>query len=63
MSSGENIRRLRDQKGLSLRELADRVLINYADLSRIENNLKVLSVPQAVMLARELGCTLDELVG
>lgn len=63
MTDGERMRRRREDKEMSLRELAERTLLDYAFLSRVENNLRTLTLQQAKVVARELGCTLDELVG
>lgn len=37
---GENVRNFREQKGLSMTDLADRALISKSYLSNIERNLK-----------------------
>lgn len=63
MTYGERMRRWREGKEMSLRELAEKTLLDYAFLSRVENDLRTLTLPQAKVVARELGCTLDELVG
>ncbi|WP_230082359.1 MULTISPECIES: helix-turn-helix domain-containing protein [Streptococcus] len=57
------MRRLREDKEMSLRELAEKTLLDYAFLSRVENDLRTLTLPQAKAVARELGCTVNELVG
>ncbi|MGT2716595.1 helix-turn-helix domain-containing protein [Streptococcus sp. zg-86] len=63
MTYGERMRRLREDKEMSLRELAEKTLLDYAFLSRVENDLRTLTLPQAKAVARELGCTVNELVG
>ncbi|MEX5397182.1 helix-turn-helix domain-containing protein [Streptococcus sp. ZJ93] len=62
MTYGERMRKLREGSGMSLRELAEKSLLDYSFLSRVENNLRALTLPQAKAVARELGCTVDELV-
>ncbi|MER0122392.1 helix-turn-helix transcriptional regulator [Streptococcus sp. ZJ100] len=62
MTYGERMRKLREGSGMSLRELAEKSLLDYSFLSRVENNLRTLTLPQAKAVARELGCTVDELV-
>lgn len=63
MTYGERMRQWREDRDISLRELAERTLLDYSFLSRVENNLRTLTLQQAKVVARELGCTLDELVG
>lgn len=55
MTDGERMRRRREDKEMSLRELAERTLLDYAFLSRVENNLRTLTLPQAKVVARAVG--------
>ena len=56
---GARLREARQQRGLSLRELAARVAISAARLSEIENGQHVLDLRQAAELARVLGLPLE----
>ncbi len=56
---GQRIREMRHTHGLTLRELADRAGLSTPRLSRIENDLHVLDVPQAVALANALDVPWD----
>ena len=55
MKLGENIRRYRQEAGLSLRELADRVDVTYSTLSHYENGYTVPRYDTLKRLARALG--------
>ncbi|MER0122890.1 helix-turn-helix domain-containing protein [Streptococcus sp. ZJ93] len=52
MTYGERMRKLREDSGMSLRELAEKSLLDYSFLSRVENNLRTLTLPQAKAVAR-----------
>lgn len=55
MKLGENIRRYRQEAGLSLRELADMVDVTYSTLSHYENGRTVPRYDTLKRLARALG--------
>ena len=55
MKLGENIRRYRQEAGLSLRELADMVDVTYSTLSHYENGHMVPRYDTLKRLARALG--------
>ena len=59
---GSKIREIRMARGVSLRELGKMTLINYAELSRIETGQRVVSLPQAVVIAKALGVKVSEFV-
>ena len=63
MSLRENILRLREKKGYSQKELAERIGVNPSLIGAFEAGLKVPSLLGANALANEFGCTLDELAG
>ena len=64
MDMGQRIKRLRDRKGLSLRQLSALASVERGLLSRIERGQRPqVSVPVAMRLARALGVSLDYLVG
>lgn len=56
------MRELRTAQKLGLRELAKRTLIDYTTLSRIENDLKAVTLPQAVVIAKALGCRVEDML-
>ena len=63
MALGDNVRRFRLEKGLSLQALAERSGISKSMLSEIENNKKTPSIDIAVRLSRELSINLSDLAG
>lgn len=62
MSLRENIKRFREEKGYSQRELAARIGVNVSLIGAFEIGLKVPSLSIADALASEFGCTVDELM-
>ncbi|HEY5869417.1 MAG TPA: helix-turn-helix transcriptional regulator [Candidatus Tectomicrobia bacterium] len=61
---GDRIRKLREQRGFSLRQLARLAKIPHETISRLENNQQRFpSLPVAIRLAKTLGVTLDYLAG
>lgn len=59
---GENLRRIRDQLGLSQEEVAERVGISNKYLSELENGKRSVRLIWAFRLARALGKNLDDLI-
>lgn len=59
---GAKMRELRTAQKLGLRELAKRTLIDYTTLSRIENDLKAVTLSQAVVIAKALGCRVEDIL-
>lgn len=62
MTIGENIRRKREDKGLSQEQLAKSVCITQSMMCQIERGTKTLSVPLGIEIAGVLGCRLDDLL-
>jgi XRE family transcriptional regulator, master regulator for biofilm formation len=61
---GARLRRLRDKRGLSVRQLARLAEVPHETISRLENNQqRHPSLPVAMRLAKALGVTLDYLAG
>jgi len=59
---GENVRRKREAKGLSCEQLARNVDVSVRMIFYIEKGVKVPSLQLAADLAKELGCTIDDLL-
>lgn len=59
----DNLLRLRERCGLSLRDLSSLIGVSHAALSRWENGLNEPSARDVVALSRALGCTVSELLG
>lgn len=56
MHVGEKVRKIRNEKKLSLRQLATMTDMNHAYLSRIENGKVQPSVESLTKIAKALGC-------
>ena len=64
MSAGDTIRKLRMEKGLSLKNLGEIVDVNYVYLSRLERGLEIPSESLIKSLAENLSYegNIDELI-
>lgn len=62
MPFGENIRKLREEKGMSQAELADKVGVTQSMIARYETYVKVPNIQTSVKLAKALGTTCEKLV-
>lgn len=62
MSIGENVARLRKEKGLTQQALADLVLVNSSMIAQIERGTKTLSMPLGKAVSEALGCSMDDLL-
>lgn len=60
--NGAELRRRREVAGLTGQELARRIGIHSASLSKVETGRKGMSVTTLAAVARELGCPLDILI-
>ena len=63
MSVGENIAKLRNEIGLSQRELAEDVGISQSMVAQIERGSKALTVPLAKQIAEKLGKSITDIIG
>lgn len=62
-SVSETLRRLRNERALSLAEVAEQAGISVATLSRVETNKQGIEVGLLLTLARILGVSAAEIVG
>lgn len=62
MSVGDNIKRMREKKGLTQVELGNEVGVTHGMISQIERGSKVPSVILAYNIAQALECTLDDFI-
>lgn len=60
---GERLRKLREAKGWTLAELADRAELGSATVFRAEKGLHALSLDALACLADALGVSMGELLG
>ena len=61
MSIGENIKRLREAKNYTQKELAEAVNVTQPLIAQIERGTKTLTVPLGCDIAKVLGCELADL--
>jgi len=62
MSIGENIKQIRQQKGVKQQEIADLVGMHRSNYSKIENGQRELSINALSKVSKLFNITLDELV-
>lgn len=62
MSFADNLKKRRDQRELSQQKLADDVGVTQATIAQYELGIKFPNVITAVMIAKRLGTTCEELV-
>ena len=63
MSFAENMKTIRKQKGLSQKDLADRLGVTPAMVSAYENGKRLPKLQNIKRIAAALGCTGDDLIG
>ena len=63
MNIGENLKRIREARGLTQVALAEAVGVTPSMITQIESGTKALSVKLAVDIAQTLNCTVAELAG
>lgn len=62
MSFADNVRRLREHKGLSQAELATMTDVTQPMIAQYEKGLKIPTIITGVQLAKALGTTCEELI-
>lgn len=62
MAFAENVRKLREEKGLTQQELANLVEIAQSTIAQYEKGMKVPTIITGVLLAKRLGTTCEDLV-
>jgi transcriptional regulator with XRE-family HTH domain len=62
VTTGENIKRLREAKNMTQEELAQILGVTSSNISQIESGDRGLNIAKARKLAQALGVTIDELV-
>lgn len=62
MTIGSNIRSLRERKGLTQYELAERAGVTQAHISRCENNCKTPTFKLILKIAAVLGCEINDII-
>ncbi len=62
MSLGDNIKKIREQKGLLQKQLAAEVNIPYTSYNKIENNTRDIAIDELERFAGYFGMTIDQVV-
>lgn len=57
------LKQLRMEKGLTMRELADKVGINYVTFSYLENNKRSFNLDHLTRLSQFFDCSFDYILG
>lgn len=63
MNIGYNIKRLREEKGITQKELSERVFITQSMLCQIELGRKNPSLQVGLDIAKALGCEVEDFMG
>lgn len=62
MAFAENVKRLREKKGISQYKLAENIGVSQSAIAQYEIGIKVPTIVIGVKLAKELGTTCEELI-
>lgn len=62
MSFAENVKRLREEKRITQKELAERVGITQPTVAQYEMGIKVPTIVIGARIAEQLGTTCEELI-
>lgn len=62
MNIGENLRQLRTEKNITQAEIAERLDVTQVFISKVECNIKRLSVEQVFELSQILDCSTDAII-
>lgn len=63
MNVGANIRRIREEKGISQKQISEKVGVSQAMICQIERGTKNPSLQIGMEIAKVFNCTVDELLG
>lgn len=63
MTMGKQLSQLRENSGLTQTELAEKLGVNQAMISRMEKDTKAPSLALTIQIADLFNCSLDQLVG
>ncbi len=62
MSFSENLKKMREEKGLTQAELAKAVNISQPMIAQYETEIRVPSAPTALAIAKALGTTFEKIM-
>jgi transcriptional regulator with XRE-family HTH domain len=62
MSTGQNIKKIREEKGMTQQQIAELINMHRSNYSKIESGQREISVDALNKIARHLGMTIDQIV-
>lgn len=62
MKIGNNLRKLRENNGLTQQQMADLIHTHRSGYSKIENNQQEISIEALVLLSKQFNMTVDEII-
>lgn len=62
MNIGENLRRIRMERDITQAEIAEILDVTQVFISKVESNIKRLSVEQVFELSQMLDCSTDDII-
>ena len=62
MKIGNNLRKLREDKGYTQQQMADLIHTHRSGYSKIENNQQEISINALVLIAKEFGLNVDDII-
>ncbi|AUX18645.1 helix-turn-helix domain-containing protein [Flavobacterium columnare] len=62
MNTGVNIKKIREQKGLTQQTIADLIVMHRSNYSKIESGQRELSIDALNKIAKYFGMTTDEII-
>ena len=63
MNCGDRLRRFREEKDITQKQMAEQIPMNQSNYSKIERNTQQPSLDQLIRIVEILDITLDELLG
>lgn len=63
MNFGDRLRRFREEKDITQKQMAEQIPMNQSNYSKIERNTQQPSLDQLIRIVEILDITLDELLG
>ena len=62
MKLGDNLKKLRESKGLTQQEMADLVHTHRTGYSKMENNQQEIPIDCLILIAKNFGITVDDVI-
>jgi len=62
MTFGQKLRKIRETNEISMRQLAEQISVSIPMICQLERGTKTVSIQTCQVLAKALGCTLNDLL-